>query len=508
MTDDWNPDRPRRDQWGEPIDPPRPRRPASAPRRPESEPRRRPPTDPRPEAARRRPAADEGQRRVPPPRQQQPSPERPARQPRPPEPSPPRRRQAPPSDPPRRRGPAVARPVEHDEDEFDRSYIVGTDTQGYGLVADDEYYEGDYYEDDWVDEGRGRSGMLLLAGLLVVALVCVGGYVAFGDQIKELVTGTSAPDYAGRGNGTEVLVTIVPGDTGADVARTLHEEGVTKSFSAFYDLLLSQTSDVTFVPGVYSLQGEMSAQAALDAFRDPTTRVTNRVVIREGLSAADTFALLSEATGISVADFEAVAADHAALGVPAEAPSIEGFLFPATYELQPDDTAESLITEMVGEMIRRLDAAGVAPEDRLRIVTLASIIQREAGSVDEDFYKVSRVFHNRLEEGWKLDSDATVAYGRGHYDSVWTTDEERADASNPYNTYANPGLPVGPIGLPGELAIDAAANPVDGPWFYFVTVNLKTGETKFSENGEQHNRAVEELRAWCRASEENNEFCK
>lgn len=389
----------------------------------------------------------------------------------------------------------------HDVDEYEHLAV-----DEYEHPAVDEYEHYDEY-DRWGDPGRRRS-LFLLISLMAVALICVGAYVALGDQVKDFITGNDAPDYAGDGNGTEVLVTIIEGDTGADVARNLHDSGVTKSFDAFYDLLLSPGADITFQPGVYSLEGEMSAQSALDAFRDPGTRVTNRIVIREGLSAQDAFVLLSDATGIPVAEFEAVAADHAALGVPAEAPSIEGFLFPATYELDPDATAAGLVQMLVNEMLARLDAAGVAAEERFEVVTLASVIQREAGSVEEDFYKVSRVFHNRLEAGWRLESDATVAYGRGHYDSVFTTDAERADASNQYNTYANDGLPVGPIGLPGELAINAAENPVDGPWFYFVTVNLQTGETKFSETLSEHNAAVQELRSWCRASEENASYCE
>jgi UPF0755 protein len=138
---------------------------------------------------------------------------------------------------------------------------------------------------------------------------------------------------------------------------------------------------------------------------------------------------------------------------------------------------------------------------------MAALIQREAGPNTDDFYKISRVFQNRIDNGWNLESDATVHYGTGDFGTVWTTDAERADASNPYNTYANPGLPIGPIGAPGELAIDAALYPADGPWFFFVTVNLATGETVFSESVDEHEAAVEILRAWCDASEENASYC-
>jgi len=112
--------------------------------------------------------------------------------------------------------------------------------------------------------------------------------------------------------------------------------------------------------------------------------------------------------------------------------------------------------------------------------------------------------HNRLDNGWHLESDATVSYGTGRTHTVWTTPAERADTSNPYNTYANPGLPIGPIGAAGDLAIDAALHPADGPWFYFVPVNLDTGETVFSTTLAEHNAAVRQLQEWCRETQSPN----
>jgi UPF0755 protein len=106
-----------------------------------------------------------------------------------------------------------------------------------------------------------------------------------------------------------------------------------------------------------------------------------------------------------------------------------------------------------------------------------------------------------------LESDATVAYGTGNTHTVWTTDAERADATNKWNTYANAGLPYGPIGNPGDAAISGAVAPADGPWLFFVPINLKTGETVFSETADQHLAAVEQLRAWCNASAENASYC-
>jgi UPF0755 protein len=162
-------------------------------------------------------------------------------------------------------------------------------------------------------------------------------------------------------------------------------------------------------------------------------------------------------------------------------------------------------------MMESLDAAGVAPEDRHRVLTIASLVQREAGTA-EDFGKVARVVYNRLDEGMMLQFDSTshygyqVAHGEEPTGSVFTTDKERAD-DNPYNTYAKTGLPAGPIAAPGDDAIEAALNPTDGDWLYFVAVNLETGESVFSSNLDEHNRAVAQLDAWCAASDANAEYC-
>ncbi len=351
--------------------------------------------------------------------------------------------------------------------------------------------------------GRGALALGIVA--LLLGFGAAGAWVAwanFEPQIREALGIELPNDYESDGNGQEVLVTIVPGDIGEDVALTLQRTGVTMSFSAFYDLLLADES-ISFQPGTYALEGEMSARSALDALLDPANRVEKRITIPEGTILADTLELLALGTGLPIEDFEAAVADPAVYGAPAEAPSLEGYLFPATYTFDPGVTAQQIVEQLAGEMTARLDALGVAPEDRYRVLTLASVVQREAGSNLDDFGRVARVFANRIEEGMLLQSDATVHYGTGDFDSVFTTDAERADTSNPYNTYANPGLPVGPIGAPGQVALEASVSPPEGEWLYFVTVNLATGETVFSETIEQHEAAVRQLREWCNSSEEN-----
>ena len=115
--------------------------------------------------------------------------------------------------------------------------------------------------------------------------------------------------------------------------------------------------------------------------------------------------------------------------------------------------------------------------------------------------KVSQVIYNRLEQqgetNYYLQLDATVNFAHGENLGATTTDEERA-LESPYNTYQTPYLPPGPINSPGEEAIKAALNPEAGPWFYYVTVNLKTGETRFAETLFEHNDNVALLFEYCR----------
>lgn len=364
------------------------------------------------------------------------------------------------------------------------------------------------------ESGRSRDGgrpqpprkkrrLTWLWVLIVIVALLAGGATAvwftFEPQIRHVLGWEEGNDYEGAGTG-EVVITIKNGHTGEDVAKTLQKAGVTKSFDAFYALLLEEDPPVSFHPGSFALKKEMSAKAALKAIQDPVNQVVTRVVLPEGITVKgviDRLADISEATGVSREDLEAAAADYGSYGLPAEAPSLEGYLFPATYTLEAGTTAHQIFQTFVDEMFRRTDALGIAPADRHRMLTLASITQKEGLHV-EDFYKIARVWENRLAIGMNLQSDATVSYGVGGT-TIATQPEERADASNRYNTYANPGLPIGPISNPGEEALKATLTPIEGPWLFFVLVNGETGETKFSATAAEHNAAVKEWQAWLRA---------
>lgn len=346
---------------------------------------------------------------------------------------------------------------------------------------------------------RRASGCLwvVIAAVLVLGVGATAVYFTFETQIKSVLGMSQPVDFTGPGS-TEKVITVTDGQVGSDVATTLKDAGVTKSYQAFYGLLL-KNPNVTFQPGSYSLKLQMSAKAALAALQDPANRVLTRVTIPEGTTLTGVLTRLSgvsTATGVSLEQLQAASADLASFGLPAEAPSLEGYLFPATYNFDRGLDAHGMLQRLVSETFARLDAHGVAPAGRHRILTLAALTQKEGGS-SSDFFKVARVWENRLAQGMHLQSDATVSYGVGGT-TIETTEAERADASNKYNTYANAGLPIGPISNPGEDAINATLNPEPGPWLYFVLINGKTGETAFSTTFAEHNAAVKVWQQWLR----------
>ncbi|MET4780195.1 endolytic transglycosylase MltG [Glaciihabitans sp. UYNi722] len=336
--------------------------------------------------------------------------------------------------------------------------------------------------------------------VLLVFVVVLGGaatavWFTFEPQIRHVLGWEDSNDYVGSGSG-KVIVTVKDGQIGGDVAKTLAASGVTKTYDAFYGLLL-KTPSVQFQPGSYQLKKQMSAKSALAAITDPKNKVLTRVILPEGITVKGVITRLSDisqSTGVTREQLEAAAADYKSFGLPAEAPSLEGYLFPATYNVNPGLSAHQILDTFVKETFKRLDAAGVAPADRHRILTLAALTQKEGGST-ADFLKVARVWDNRIADKMNLQSDATVSYGVGGT-TLETTAAQRADKSNPYNTYANPGLPVGPISNPGQAAIDATLHPADGSWIYFVVVNCSTGETAFSDTLAQHEAANKQLGQW------------
>lgn len=356
------------------------------------------------------------------------------------------------------------------------------------------------------DKRKRRIGGWIALGVILVLLggAAAGGWyvwTTYEDRIREFMGWEEPQDFEpGLAQG-EALVTVVSGDTGQSISPKLYEAGVTKTPDAFYDYLVDSGENPPFVPGVFRLQQQMTSEAALAAILDPANKLEHTAQLREGLTVEQSLPILADGLGLPLEDFQAAVQNPADYGVAAD--SLEGWLFPATYTFDPGVTAAGVVQTLVERTVQSLDSAGVPVDDRQRILTIASIIEREA-RYEEDMQKVSRVIQNRLDPAnqetfglLQMDSTAQYGYGEMHDGTVSSSGEALAD-DNPWNTYLHPGLPIGPIANPGDVAINAAMHPADGPWLYFVTVNLDTGETLFTSTLAEHNRGVEQWRQWCR----------
>lgn len=387
---------------------------------------------------------------------------------------------------------ATAERPDHHDDAF-ASLLAGDEDETHGIP-----------DVQWITPAppRRRRRWIGLTITLVVLLALFGGggwaWNTYSPQLAHLF-GTDAPaDYAtGKAHG-EAVVTINDGDIPSAISATLYKAGVTKSPNVFYQMLLTAGQNPTFYPGVYKLQKEMTAAAALKALQDPKNKLDHSVVLPEGLTASQILQRVSTGLNIPLADLQAAVKNPKDYGV--DAPTLEGWLFPALYTFNPGTSAHDVIKAMVDRMQTELSNAGVAAADQQKVLTIASIVQREARQT-ADFYKVSRVIQNRLAQGMRLQMDSTAQYGYGSlHNGTASSSAAALSDPNPWNTYVHTGLPKGPISSPGDTAIDAALHPAPGQWIYFTTVNMNTGETVFSTTYADHEKAVSQMQSWCRAN--------
>lgn len=334
--------------------------------------------------------------------------------------------------------------------------------------------------------------------VIVIALAVVGGgaFAAF-TVLRPVIEGfMESNDYPGPGTGS-VQVTVEAGAGGAAIARVLVDHDVVKSTKAFIEAVDAEPKSMGIQPGVYDLRAQMRSVDALALLIDPANRITTRVTIPEGLWATETYARLSAATGIPVETYVAAGQDSEKLGLPDSANgNIEGYLFPASYDFEPKSTAAEQLRTMVAQSTKRLLSLGVAPADMERVVITASIVEGEARK-PEDMGKVARVVQNRLAKKMPLGMDSTVNF---MFKKRGVPTQQMLTTVNPYNTRLVVGLPPGPVSNPGEAALEAAVAPPAGNWLFFTTVNLDTGETRFTADAAEHERNAAEFRAWCQAN--------
>jgi len=282
-----------------------------------------------------------------------------------------------------------------------------------------------------------------------------------------------------------------------------------KSTKAFTNAADKNPRSKNIQDGTYNLRKQMSAKNAVAALLDPNARITSRVTIPEGKTALQTFDLLAKATNIPVRNFQAAAKDPVALGVAswwfnrqdhkAAQKSIEGFLFPDTYEFDPKLNATQILQTMVERFNSEVGDLGFVDKAQKNLsispfeaLIVASLTQAESGTT-ADMGKIAEVAYNRAyKKHMALQFDTTANYwielngGQAKHSSKLTGGELN-DPKNPYNTVSKIGLPPGPIDNPGKAALQAGMTPTPGPWLYFVVIDKK-GNSAFATTNEQHNQ--------------------
>ncbi|MFF4267720.1 endolytic transglycosylase MltG [Streptomyces virginiae] len=371
---------------------------------------------------------------------------------------------------------------------------------------------------DGDDDGDGRRGgrskggkpkkrsgtACLVAAVVILGVVGGGGYYGY-NYIKARFS--SAEDFAGEGSGDIVDVEIPKGSGLMQMGLILKKAGVVASGQAFVDAASKLPPGKAIQAGVYPLRKKMSAASAVEVMSDPSK--LNVITVSEGMRNSAVYAAIDKKLGQQ----EGTTAETAKrevknLGLPAWANNdpklidpLEGFLYPARYDLSKDSTPDSLLKQMVKnatEKYAELGIEGKAKElglaNPLQVVTVASLVNAE-GKNHDDFRKMAEVVYNRLKKtndvtNQKLQFDSTYNYVKNQSEINFNLKEAQA-FDNPYNTHFIKGLPTGPINNPGLDALTATLSPDHGGWMFFVSVDGNT--TTFTKTYEEHTKLADEF---------------
>jgi len=287
-----------------------------------------------------------------------------------------------------------------------------------------------------------------------------------------------------------VLVEVEPGRSFTSVAQELEQLGVVVDGHALRLLARLKQADRGIHAGVYRFAGTLNPLEVLEFMRSGKVEMVH-ATIPEGLRVREVAARCVAAGLGSMERYMQLLKDERFIrDLGLEVNALEGYLFPETYHFAPGTSETEVLRAMVEQMQVHMEPKllkggaqhGLTPHE---LLTLASIIQKEAGN-QEEMVRISAVFHNRMQRNMRLQSDPTVIYALEDFDGNLT----RADLQqyHPYNTYTIPGLPPGPIACPGEAALQAAAFPADDDALYFVAT--REGGHYFSETLREHNNAV------------------
>ncbi len=327
--------------------------------------------------------------------------------------------------------------------------------------------------------GHGVLGLVVLAAIAILAV-----WMAWQRETTSVKLRADAPP---------IRLYVPPGASADTIGRDLQIMGLTWHPVVFRLLARSRGVSGQLKAGDYLLRGPLSLEGILNMLVRGDV-VHRAITIPEGRSIEE-IAEIVAAQGLDPAAFLEAAADPRLVrDLDPDAPDLEGYLFPDTYEIsQTPDASRQLVSRMtrrfhavMGPQLGRAAARGLSVR---QVVTVASIVELETARPEER-PRIAAVFLNRLRRGMLLQTDPSVIYAlkkAGRWDGNIRREDLLMDS--PYNTYRRVGLPPGPIGCPGRDAIQAVLDPAPGRELYFVSRN--DGSHQFSESLTEHNRAVD-----------------
>ncbi|PQZ93805.1 hypothetical protein CQ018_09150 [Arthrobacter sp. MYb227] len=399
------------------------------------------------------------------------------------------------------------------------------------VEAEHEYFEDAYYAHDAADpvDPQAREN-LFIAGPTpddaqfasarktrkrrrngVMAAVIVG-FIAVIVAVVLILQGVLAKlnpaDYPSPG-GDAVTFEVKSGWGTNQIGKNLVAQDIVASEKLFSEAVqLVETDNREIHPGTYDLRKQMPAlDAATILIGDGAPKV-GYVAIKQNVRMPAVLEEIAKSSGLPLKDLQKLANEPKTFGIKSEAKNLEGYLHPGEYRFPIDADAKTVLQMMVDATQKSLKDQGITdPTEGYRALKIASILQAEARP--NDYAVVAGALENRLhpnntETNGLLQVDSTVIYGLNRY-TLQISKAEKVDAGNPYNSYVHKGLPPTPIGSPGDSALKAAANPTANDYYYWVTVNTNTGETKFAKTYREHLVNQNEFRAWCAA---NTDVCK
>lgn len=330
---------------------------------------------------------------------------------------------------------------------------------------------------------RTRFSRYCLYALGSIVVLCLSAVLVFGYYLSPTASSEEL-----------VSITIAPGSNTSTIANHLVSNNLIRSALVFRFVVRYRGIGTKLRAGNYQLSRDMSLNQILDEIKKG--QITYQTfTVPEGKT-AKAIAKLWESSELGTAEsfVEAMQSTELLQKYVPEGVSVEGYLFPSTYKFAEGSPAKTVVRMMLSESEKRWDETLVEEAAKLgftrhQIITLASIIEREAAS-KEEIPIISGVFHNRLKDNWRLQADPTVLYALGEPKRLLT----RADLSyiSPYNTYLNKGLPPGPIGNPGMASILGALRPDATEFYYFVATD--EGKHHFSKTLVEHNRMRREIK--------------